>query len=247
MKFLDIFAGIGGFRLGLEMAGHECVGHIEWDKFAQESYNAMHEIKEDEYCGWDIQEVRARELPRADIWTFGFPCQDISSASYAHTDATGLAGTRSGLFWEMAKTFRLVGKIIGRKPTVLLENVAALFRQDRQSDMGLILGTLASEWGHTEWDCVGAGTVGAPHHRARAYIFADDRSLGRSRFFPNEILRQPEYDCWKDVRCPTAVPERSSLYPSKLCRGNDGARKRLHAIGNGNPPCVIRELTRGIE
>ena len=46
MTFLDIFAGIGGFRLGMEQAGHECVGHIEWDKFAQKSYMAMHNVKE---------------------------------------------------------------------------------------------------------------------------------------------------------------------------------------------------------
>uniref|UniRef100_UPI0039B033A2 DNA cytosine methyltransferase n=1 Tax=Carnobacterium maltaromaticum TaxID=2751 RepID=UPI0039B033A2 len=77
MKFIDFFAGVGGFRKGLEMAGHECVGFVEWDKFARQSYQAIFET-EGEYTEHDIRAVRANELPRANIWCFGFPCQDIS-------------------------------------------------------------------------------------------------------------------------------------------------------------------------
>lgn len=64
MKFLDFFSGIGGFRLGMEQAGHECVGHCEIDKFANKSYIAMHNPKEDEWYGTDITKVKADELPR---------------------------------------------------------------------------------------------------------------------------------------------------------------------------------------
>jgi len=172
----------------------------------------------------------------------GFPCQDISNAGFAHTDSPGLAGSRSGLFWAMADTVRMVGAKYW-----LMENVAALFQRNRSADMGAILGCVASIGFDAEWDCVAASTVGAPHHRARAYILAHPRGIGWRRFFPVKIQRQPEYDAWEDVRRVEDIPERSSLYQSKLCRGDAGVTKRLHAIGNGNPPCIIRELTKGIK
>lgn len=77
MKFLDLFSGIGGFRLGMEQAGHTCVGYCEIDKFSRKSYEAIFDIK-GEWTAHDITTVRITELPTADIWCFGFPCQDIS-------------------------------------------------------------------------------------------------------------------------------------------------------------------------
>ena len=102
MKFIDFFAGIGGFRRGMELAGHECVGFCEFDKFATASYISMHllteeqrkaledipikkrqkEILKEEYRNgeWyanDIRRVYAGYIPKADCWCFGFPCQDI--------------------------------------------------------------------------------------------------------------------------------------------------------------------------
>lgn len=99
MKFLDFFAGIGGFRRGMELAGHECVGFCEFDKFAVASYTSMHlltekqrehlstlpekqrqkEILKEEYRNgeWyaaDIRKVYAGDIPKADCWCFGFPC-----------------------------------------------------------------------------------------------------------------------------------------------------------------------------
>lgn len=73
MKFIDLFAGIGGFHLGMEQAGHECVGWVEWDKFARQSYQAIFET-EGVWNASDIRTVRASEIPRADCWCFGFPC-----------------------------------------------------------------------------------------------------------------------------------------------------------------------------
>ena len=66
MKFIDLFAGIGGFRLGMEMAGHECVGHCEIDKFADKSYRAMHNVKEDEWYADDIRTVDPWSIPEFD-------------------------------------------------------------------------------------------------------------------------------------------------------------------------------------
>ena len=122
MKFIDFFAGIGGFRKGMEMAGHECVGFCEFDKFATASYTSMHLIKEEqreflnkmplkqrqkeilkeeyrngEWYANDIRRVYAGDIPKADCWCFGFPCQDISVAG----KQLGFQGNRSSLFSEL--------------------------------------------------------------------------------------------------------------------------------------------------
>lgn len=170
----------------------------------------------------------------------GFPCQDVSWAGEAagiQRDAAGYAVTRSGLFWEMVKTYLLV-----RPKFWLMENVAGLLHRG----MGEVLGAVASCGSDAEWDCVGASTVGAPHHRPRIYILAYDCGGGGEGYFPQEIPKQREFSWLADVRGFEDLPDRSDLYPSKLCRGHDGLAKRLHGIGNGNPPCVIRELTRGL-
>ena len=121
MKFIDFFAGIGGFRLGMEMAGHECVGHCEIDKFADRSYRAMHDVKEDEWYADDICRVEPGELPEADIWTGGFPCQAFSIAGKRR----GFEDMRGTLIFEI---FRLAAE---RKPKILfLENVKGLLNHE---------------------------------------------------------------------------------------------------------------------
>src|SRR5690625_1965380 len=126
MKFIDFFAGIGGFRRGMELAGHECVGFCEFDKFAVASCTSVHlitdeqrgalaempikqrhkEILKDEYRNgeWysnDIRNVDAGSIPKADCWCFGAPCQDFSIAG----KRAGLDGDRSSLIREI---FRLL-------------------------------------------------------------------------------------------------------------------------------------------
>lgn len=97
MTFLDFFSGIGGFRKGFELCGMRCVGHCEIDKYADRSYRAIHDIKEDEWYAADITKVTPAELPRADLWAAGFPCQDISVSGRQR----GINGARSGLFLRL--------------------------------------------------------------------------------------------------------------------------------------------------
>ena len=81
LTFIDFFSGIGGFRLGFEAAGHICIGSCEKDVNARKSYRAMFNT-EGEWFADDITTLQSFDVPFADIWTFGFPCQDISVAGH---------------------------------------------------------------------------------------------------------------------------------------------------------------------
>lgn len=164
----------------------------------------------------------------------GFPCQDIS---YANPDGSGLAGTRSGLFWEMARTVRMV-----RPSFWLVENVVAILRRG----MAAVLKEMASSGYDAEWDCISAASVGAPHFRARTYILAYLRGTGGQRLFPGQVSRQPEFSWCKDVRRLEDMQGRLDIPEPLVRRGSNGVKARLHGIGNGNPPCVIREIMKNI-
>lgn len=121
MKFIDFFSGIGGFRLGMERAGHECVGHCEIDKFADRSYRAMHEVKNGEWFADDISKVDPRELPEADCWCFGFPCQAFSISG----KRKGFRDPRGNLFFEVMRLAEV------RQPSILFaENVKGLLNHE---------------------------------------------------------------------------------------------------------------------
>lgn len=129
LTFLDFFAGVGGFRRGMEMAGHVCVGHCEIDKYANLSYEAIHAPKEGEWFGKDIRDVRAGELPRADVWCFGFPCQDISVAG----KQLGFDGKRSSLFFTVTRLIRDTEEE-NRPKYLFIENVKNLFSVNGGTD-----------------------------------------------------------------------------------------------------------------
>jgi len=133
MKFLDLFAGIGGFRFGLESAGHECIGFCEKDRFARESYKAIHDT-EGEIEFHDITKVtneQWRELRgKVDIVTGGFPCQAFSTAG----KRGGFNDTRGTLFFEIARATKEI-----QPPILLLENVKTLFSHDGGKTFGVII------------------------------------------------------------------------------------------------------------
>lgn len=130
--FLDFFAGIGLFRLGLEQAGFRCRGHCEIDKYANLSYNAMHQPKGDEWFGKDITKISADSLPDVDLWAAGFPCQNLSAAG----NREGLHGERSGLFFELVRLLRERGDHLPRWVVLEAQSIKILF----ESTMDRILG-----------------------------------------------------------------------------------------------------------
>lgn len=191
IKFLDLFAGIGGFRSGLEMAGHECVGFVEIDKFARKSYRAIYNT-EGEWTAHDIRAVRASELPRADIWTFGFPCQDISVAGRQK----GFAGKRSSLFFTVTSIIRDLEEE-DRPGILLIENVKNLLSINGGWDF-LKLQIELDEIGYNvEWDVLDTAEV-LPQHRERVYIVGHFRGRGTREVFP--IRRNDEKAAKKQSR-----------------------------------------------
>lgn len=178
LKFIDFFAGVGGFRKGLEMAGHECVGFVEWDKFARQSYQAIFET-EGEYTEHDIRAVRANELPRANIWCFGFPCQDISIAGKQE----GFDGERSSLFYGVTKLIRELKK--EDKPELLfIENVKNLLSVNGGFDF-LRLQVELDEIGYNlEWDVLNSKYFRVPQNRERAFIIGHLRGKHTRKVFP---------------------------------------------------------------
>lgn len=178
MNFLDLCSGIGGFRLGLEMAGHECVGFIEYDKFAVASYRAMHDT-EGEWFGEDVTKLKSCEIPYADIWCFGFPCQDISVAGKQR----GIRGERSGIYFSIIDLLK--GKKEEDKPGYLLiENVRNLLSINGGFDFAAVLSELDEAGYDAFWQVLNSKNFGVPQNRERVFIVANLRSRGRREILP---------------------------------------------------------------
>lgn len=164
MKFIDFFAGIGGFHSGLEKAGMECIGWCEFDKFAQKSYRAMYDTERLWFAD-DVRKVRGWDVPKADLWTFGFPCQDVSIAG----KQKGIKrGTRSGLFCEI---MRLIDEAEENRPEWLIcENVKNLLSIDGGRGFFEVLIEMGGRGYIVEWRIYNSKDYGVPQNRERVYI-----------------------------------------------------------------------------
>ena len=168
MTFLDFFSGVGGFRAGLELCGMRCVGHCEIDKYADRSYRAIFNVKEDEWYGNDITKAEPGELPRANVWTAGFPCQDISVCG---AQKGVIEGKRSSLFFEIVRLLK--GKAAEDRPEwLILENVKNLLSINGGWDLATVLYSLAEIGNHIEYGLLNSKFHGVPQNRERIYIVA---------------------------------------------------------------------------
>ncbi len=179
MKFLDLFAGIGGFRLGLEQAGHECVGFCEIDKFARQSYKAIHNTEgEREYH--DITTVSNEEWRTlrgtVELICGGFPCQAFSIAGKRKGF---LDETRGTLFFEIARAAEQI------KPrTLFLENVRGLLSHDKGRTFRTIISTLNELGYDAEWQILNSKNFGVPQNRERVFIIGHLRGERGREVFP---------------------------------------------------------------
>ncbi|WP_395328107.1 DNA cytosine methyltransferase [Streptococcus suis] len=177
MKFLDLFAGIGGFRLGMERAGHECVGFCEIDPFARKSYKAIHDT-EGELEFHDITAVTdksVRGIGRVDVICGGFPCQAFSIAGKRR----GFEDTRGTLFFEIARFASIL-----RPKYLFLENVTGLLSHDNGNTFETILGALDELGYDAEWQVFNSKNFGVPQNRERVFIIGHLRGAGGRAIFP---------------------------------------------------------------
>lgn len=220
MNFVDFFAGIGGIRLGLEQAGHKCVGFCEFDKYARTAYKAMYDT-EGEWESRDVRTVRTYDIPDADLWCFGFPCQDISVAG----KQKGLQeGERSGLFYEIMRL--LAGRRQEDRPRwLLVENVKNLLSIGNGFDFARLLLEVGGYGYSLQWDTLNSKDYGVPQNRERVFIVGYLGNIRGREIFP---LRRT------DGENPCELKEiTQGLSMAYRVYNPDGISKTLAAVGGG--------------
>ena len=233
MNFLDLFAGIGGFRLGMERAGHTCVGYCEVDKFARMSYQAIHNT-EGEIDYRDITEVTDEEFRKlkgtVDVICGGFPCQAFSIAG----KQLGFEDVRGTLFYEIARATKEI------KPRYLfLENVRNLLSHDKGKTFTTML-TILDELGYdVEWQVLNSKNFGVPQNRERVFIIGHLRGECTSRVFPIQGENK-ESDCEPKIKILGNVknPNCSSKGTRSLVHDKNGIVEALTATDYKEPKKV---------
>lgn len=176
MTFIDLFSGIGGFRLGMEKAGHTCLGHVEIDKFANLSYQAI--FGGDDLIGTDITKITDetwREYRgRVDCLCGGFPCQSFSIAGQRR----GFEDTRGTLFFEILRAAKEI------HPSYLfLENVKNLLSHDKGETFETMLKALDELGYDAEWKVLNSKNFGVPQNRERVFIIGHFRERSTRKVF----------------------------------------------------------------
>lgn len=178
LRFIDLFCGIGGFRLALQRAGARCVFSSDWDKFSRQTYAANF----GETPHGDIHAVAVADIPPFDILCAGFPCQPFSLAGVSKKNSLGrqhgFADVKQGnLFFEIASILDH-----HQPPAFLLENVKHLVRHDQGRTFKIICDALTDALGYqVHWKIINAQSV-VPQHRQR--IFLVGFKPGRAFEFP---------------------------------------------------------------
>ncbi|XUO82593.1 DNA cytosine methyltransferase [Halomonas sp. KM007] len=179
-RFIDLFAGIGGVRLGFQSAGGVCVFSSEYDKNAQKTYKTNH----GELPFGDITKIEEDEIPEHDILLAGFPCQPFSNAGVSARNAVGkkhgfLCDTQGTLFFDVMRI------VSAKKPKVVfLENVRNLERHDKGKTFQTIKKTLEDGGYQFSYKVIDSSSV-VPQRRVRCYMVAVRNDIGKKFEFPD--------------------------------------------------------------
>ncbi len=186
IKYFDIFAGIGGFRSGLEKAGgFECVGYCEIDRYAKKAYETMYDTEGEVYYD-DARKINPNELPDFDLICGGFPCQSFSIAG----KRGGFDDARGTLFFEIARIAAV------KKPKyLLLENVPGLLSHNQGRTFATILSTLDELGYDVVWEVLNSA----------------DFSRAELRQYPN-----PEKECSLSDFLEKNAPEKYCLSRTQI-------------------------------
>jgi DNA (cytosine-5)-methyltransferase 1 len=220
-KFIDLFAGIGGFRIALQSLGGKCVFSSEWDKQAQKTYEAnFGEVP----FGDLTKEETKRFIPDGfDVLCAGFPCQAFSIAG----KRGGFEDTRGTLFFEVAE-------IIKRKQpkAVFLENVKGLFNHDKGRTLKTILNVLREDLGYfvPVPQILNAKDFGVPQNRERIFIVGFRGDLGIDSFeYPKPEKKNASFEEVKEENPVSVKYYLSDTYLNTLINH----KKRHESKGNG--------------
>lgn len=180
MKYISLFAGIGGFDLALNRLGHQCVYANEWDKYAAQIYEKNFKTKVDIR---DIRLVKSSEIPTHDLLVAGFPCQSFSHAG----NERGLEESRGNVFFEIVRI------LTDKRPRYfLLENVKGLLSHKKGKTFTTILGILADLGYDVEWKVLNSRFFGIPQNRERIFIIGTfkGKSNKNSSAFPEKKSKE---------------------------------------------------------
>jgi len=183
-KFIDLFAGIGGFRLALQNLGGKCVFTSEWDKYSKQTYRAN--FGEIPFGDITKQETKDFIPDNFDVLCAGFPCQAFSIAG----KRGGFEDTRGTLFFDVAEIIK------EKKPKAFfLENVKGLRNHDKGKTLATILNTLRNDLGYhvPEPKIINAKNFGVPQNRERIFIVGFRKDIDSSNFnYPENLEEQPK-------------------------------------------------------
>ena len=174
MKFIELFCGIGGFRLGLENTGHECVWANEWLEKPASIYRRNFKHEPDRR---DIRDVPGGSLPKADLIVGGFPCATFSVAG--KRTGFSLEDARGTLCFEM---FRIASE--GGIPYLLFENVKGMLNNDSGKTFAVVINSLDELGYDAQWEVLDSQNFGVPQHRERLFLIANLRGKPRPKVFP---------------------------------------------------------------
>ena len=206
--FIDLFAGIGGLRLGFEAIGGKCVFTSEWDRFSQKTYRANFPNDEHEIAG-DITAIDERLIPSHDVLLAGFPCQPFSIAGVSKKNALGRAHgfadvTQGTLFFDVARIIKH-----HRPAAFLLENVRNLISHDKGRTFQVIKDVLEKELGYTISCRVIDARAWVPQHRERIFIagFREDAGFSFDDLPIPQIHEHPRLESILHPQDGTEVPD----------------------------------------
>lgn len=172
MKYVSLFAGIGGFDLALNRLGHEAVYVNEWDKYAAQTYEKNFNHKADTRS---ITDVSTADIPDHDLLVGGFPCQAFSIAGKRR----GFDDTRGTLFFDIARILK------AKRPRYfILENVKGLLSHDNGNTFKTIISTLVELGYDCQWQVLNSKNYGVPQNRERVFIVGHIRGEPRPEVFP---------------------------------------------------------------
>lgn len=223
-RFIDLFAGIGGIRLGFEAHGGQCVFTSEWNKFSQKTYlENFLESSNHTFVG-DITAIDEKDIPDHEVLLAGFPCQPFSIAGVSKKNALGRphgfeCTTQGTLFFDVARI------IAEKKPKAfLLENVKNLLSHDKGNTFKVILQTLQDELGYEVHYKVIDGQHFVPQHRERILIVGFKSKTGFS---------------WEDLQ----LPEKGAIKLATILHPQDGSENPEEPYTTGDRAKINSKYT----